>query len=164
MPQPRKPLALHRLQGTLNVTRHRGRREIEAVGDLTAEAPPGGLSEAQKAVWAEVCAAAPERLLKSADRFLLESFVIAITVLREANAMRVASSLLIRSRDGVQISPLAGEIRRQSRLIAELGARLGFEPQARLRLMDGGAADDGGFDPEFVNRFGPLELIRGGRE
>jgi phage terminase small subunit len=60
---------------------------------------------------------------------------------------------------------LLGEIRRQARLIAELGSNLGLSPDARLRLLDGIRQENREVetDPEFLAKFGPLKVIRGGR-
>jgi P27 family predicted phage terminase small subunit len=138
---------------------------VRAEGDPVGEPPPAHLSEAQRAVWTEVCANAPTRLWKNPDRFLLEAFVVTVAAFREASAMRAETPLLLKPTRGdrtVTVNPLNGEIRRQARLIGELGARLGMTPEARLRLLDGAARKDEGVDPEFTAMFGPLRLISGG--
>jgi hypothetical protein len=48
-------------------------------------------------------------------------------------------------------------------LIAELGARLGVTPDARLKLLDGIAADTDMTDLEFQQTFGKLRVIAGSR-
>jgi P27 family predicted phage terminase small subunit len=168
MPQPRKPIARHRLQGTYRPDRQGARREVEAPDELTAGAAPPHLTEVERRIWAEALDVAPPHLLKSADSFTLEVFVAAVAAHREARAARAATGLLLEPERGDRIAvinPLTGEIRRQARLIAELGAKLGLTPDARLRLLDGirRDPDDVAVDAEFLRRFGPLQVIPGGR-
>jgi phage terminase small subunit len=59
---------------------------------------------------------------------------------------------------------LLGEIRRQARLIAELGSNLGLSPQCQTAVV--GIRQENReveTDPEFLAKFGPLKVIRGGR-
>ncbi len=68
MPNPRKPTALKKLQGTLNPTRaKRDRFEPEVETDLDV-IPPTWLSASQKAGWHYILQHAPKGLLKSLDR------------------------------------------------------------------------------------------------
>ena len=64
MTRPPKPLHLHMVEGTLNVTRHRKRveREPRPVGDITD--PPDWLTASQKATWRYAVRHAPPGLLK----------------------------------------------------------------------------------------------------
>jgi hypothetical protein len=102
-------------------------------------------------------------LLKSADRFLLEAFVAAVAAHRDARATRACSPLLLAPERGdriARVSQLTGEIRRQARLIAELGSKLGLAPDARLRLADGTPGND--VTPEYLAKYGPLRVVKGG--
>jgi P27 family predicted phage terminase small subunit len=167
MPRHRKPVAQHKLEGTYEPGRHAHRREVAAQGELAAGSAPLHLSDAERRIWIEVCNVAPARLLKNADRFMLEALVTAIAAHREARAERAATGLLMEPTRGdriPQINPLAGEIRRQARLIAELGSKLGLTPDARVRLLDSirPGPNEIPLSPEFLARFGPLRLIPGG--
>jgi hypothetical protein len=50
MPRPRKPTHLHIVEGTFNVTRHRGRKREPVVVDPVGDAPPG----VDKTIWDEL--------------------------------------------------------------------------------------------------------------
>jgi P27 family predicted phage terminase small subunit len=163
MPRPRKPLAQHRVEGTLRA-HHARRREVASTGDLATQPPPAHLSECERVIWHQACRVAPVGLLTAADTFLLDAFCCAVAAHREARAALATSPLLVEAGNGSRVvNPLAGEARRQARLVAELGARLGLEPQARLRLLDGVPPETEVMDAEFRQMFGPLRVIRGDR-
>jgi phage terminase small subunit len=123
-------------------------------------------TQQHKPSWNEVAACAPPRLLAAADRFVVASFAVAVGAFREAIALRDKTSVLVRSlhdNRSIIVNPLNGEIRRQSRLIVELGAQIGLTPSSRMRILDGLALEGEPMDPAFVEEFGPLRLIRGDR-
>jgi P27 family predicted phage terminase small subunit len=161
MPRPRKPIAQHRLEGTYERSRHARRQDVAAEGDLAAQPPPAHLTRAERAVWRQVCKVAPAQLLRDADAFLLEAFSCAVVAHRDARAALASSTLLVEARNGAHVvNPLAGEIRRQGRLVAELGSKLGLAPEARLRLMDGVLPQMEVTDPEFRRRYGEVDSRR----
>ncbi len=72
-----KPSSMHKLQGTLNTTRHKARTvEPRADGDLP-EAPPSWMSASQKAGWRYAVRHAPKGIMRRIDRGMLAVWVVA---------------------------------------------------------------------------------------
>jgi len=130
-----KPTALHKLEGTFNVTDHRHRaREPVASGDLLPD-PPAWMTGDQQAVWRYAIEHAPKSLLKMIDRGALGVWV---------NGMAV-------------VSPYLGVINRAGLRMLRAASELGFSPAARPRLI----ADT----PPAVDTspWAQLTVINGGR-
>jgi P27 family predicted phage terminase small subunit len=92
---------------------------------------------------------------------VLESFVTAVLAHRTARAALAKEALLIepeRTDTLAHVHPLTAEIRRQASIIRELGSCLGLTPQSRLQLLDGNQNED------MMTDFGPLVVIKGGRD
>ena len=91
-PQPTRLLRLH---GAYRQDRHGDRLEPLAPGQLLD--PPSYLSEAQAARFREIIETAPQNLLRRWDAPTLAGFVIAESVVIEANKARAAGQLLDRT-------------------------------------------------------------------
>jgi P27 family predicted phage terminase small subunit len=137
-----KPTALHKLEGTFNVTRHGKRRanEPKPQGDLNA--PPKDLTPGQAEVWRHVMANAPAGLLKQLDRGLLKGWVEAEDRHNTARLMqaKIDSStefkLMIRSHNGDMVpSPYNDILDKTLRSMTRVAQELGFSPVARPRIQ-----------------------------
>ena len=137
-----KPTALHRLEGTFNVTDHRHRaREPIAPGDLQSN-PPAWMTREQKEVWQYAIEHAPKSLLKMIDRGMLAVWVLAEDQHRLASEMQAkidtgsALPLLTKDKNGMAVvSPYIGIINRAGLRMLRATSELGFSPAARPRLV-----------------------------
>ena len=160
-----KPTHLHRLQGTLNPTRHRNRQfEPLAEGDLGAA--PAGLTPSQQAVWRYAIRHAPRELLKKIDRDILLIWVEARdrwNTAREMQAKLDASNelkLLIKGPLGLEASPYNRILETTAKTMLRCASELGFSPAARPRLGVAPAASEPGADDPWS---GLLRLVPGGK-
>jgi P27 family predicted phage terminase small subunit len=151
---PPRPVALHRLAGTYNVTRHGPRAtEPQAPGDLRDEKPPRWLSARQRAIWRDIVKRAPP-VLRPIDRELLAQYVELVDRHQRAAAQQAKLDageglpLLIRGAAGLLPSPYLGIMTRASLVMVRLAAEMGFTPSGRARLGQPEAprppADDNG--------------------
>ena len=138
------PTALHKLHGTLNTTRHRGRLEAEPAVDRSPRLePPDWLTEDQKAGWRYAVEHAPRDVLASIDRGVLLIWVEAEdrhrrAVLAQARLDAAAPLMpfLQKTKDGNVIqSHYLGIINRAAALMLKAASELGFSPAARPRLV-----------------------------
>jgi P27 family predicted phage terminase small subunit len=137
-----KPIAVHRLEGTLVTTRHRQRQfEPKAAGELADVRPPAWMTASQKRVWRQILKDAPKGVLRKADRQMFRNYVIAAERFERAARMQntldatSAAPLLTRGSAGVvMISPYIKIMNRETLIMTQLGAELGFSPTARARL------------------------------
>ena len=158
-----KPTALHALQGTTNVTRHRERRtEPKAEGELQDE-PPDWMTDSQKEAWRYAVANAPKGVLKAIDRAVLAVWVeaedrhriaaIGQRKLDEGNKL----PLLLKGKDGQPAaSPYLGIMTKAALVLMKAASELGFSPAARPRLTGGEA-------PQEDSPWAMLQVIDGGR-
>ena len=164
-----KPTGLHKLQGTLNATRHKGRaREPEAEGDLLAT-PPSWMTAAQQAGWRHAVAHAPRGVMRQVDRGVLAVWVVAEDQHRTATVMQAELdqatrlALLTKGKDGTpSVSPYVTIINRAAATMLKAGSELGFSPAARPRLAAGALAPDALAD-EAEAGWGRLRVLQGGR-
>lgn len=159
-----KPTSLHRLAGTLNVTRHADRkREPKAVGDLPAE-PPDWMTDAQQAGWRYAVENAPSGVLKRIDRGMLATWVEAEERHRTATMMQAKldlgspTPLLVKQKDGpLVVSPYIGILHKTAIIMIKAASELGFSPASRPRLV-ASAAEDADESP-----WAGLQVIDGGK-
>ena len=137
-----KPTALHKLEGTFNVTDHRHRaREPVAAGDLQPD-PPAWMTPDQQAIWRYAIEHAPKSLLKMIDGGALAVWVLAEDQHRLASTMQAkidtgsALPLLTKDKNGMAVvSPYIGIINRAGLRMLRAASELGFSPAARPRLV-----------------------------
>jgi P27 family predicted phage terminase small subunit len=136
-----KPIAVHRLQGTLSTTRHRHRQaEPKAEGELADVRPPEWMTPGQKRVWRQILKDAPKGVLRKADRQMFRNYVIAAERFEVAARMQnkldatAPAPLLTKGSAGVMISPYIKIMNRETIIMTQLGAELGLSPTARARL------------------------------
>lgn len=134
-------MALHKLEGTYDASRHRRRRvEPNAEGELAEVKPPLWMSASQKRVWREIIKDAPKGILRRADRRTFINYVVAAecfeTATRAQNKLDEAGAapLLGRGSAGPMISPYVKIQDRTMLIMTQLGAELGFTPTSRARL------------------------------
>jgi P27 family predicted phage terminase small subunit len=164
-----KPTGLHKLQGTLNVTRHKGRtREPEAEGDLLAT-PPAWMTASQQAGWRHAVAHAPRGVMRQVDRGVLAIWVVAEDQHRTASVMQAELDqttrllLLTKNKDGTPgVSPYVTISHRAAATMLKAGSELGFSPAARPRLAAGALAPDALAD-EGAQGWGQLKVLQGGK-
>jgi P27 family predicted phage terminase small subunit len=137
-----KPVAVLKLEGTYDSSRHRRRQHEPATeGELADVDPPRWLTADQKRIWRQAVKDAPKGVLRRGDRHLFVSFVVAAarfeTAARKQNEMDSASTapFLMRGASGkAMLSPYLRVMREASAVLVQLGAELGFSPSARARL------------------------------
>jgi P27 family predicted phage terminase small subunit len=164
-----KPTKLHKLQGTLNVTRHKDRSsEPQAQGDLLAT-PPSWMSAAQQAGWRHAVAHAPRGVMRQIDRGVLAIWVVAEDQHRIATMMQAELDqttrllLLTKNKDGTPtLSPYVTIINRAAATMLKAGSELGFSPAARPRLA-AGALPPGALADEGEQGWGRLKVLQGGK-
>lgn len=163
-----KPTGLHKLQGTLNATRHRGRAaEPHADGDLLAT-PPAWMTASQKAAWRYAVRHAPKGIMRRIDASMLCVWTVASDQHRIAATMQAELDqatklpLLTRNSDGsAGISPYLSIINRTAATMMKACSELGFSPASRPRLVAAGlppmdqADEDAGW--------GRLKVLQGGK-
>jgi hypothetical protein len=93
----RKPTALHEVEGTTNVTRHRDRQHeprVEApLGDAPADWKPKG-----KVLWHEIANSVPRGVATGADRIVFELLVRLVAEVRaDSSALTPALASQIRA-------------------------------------------------------------------
>lgn len=160
-----KPTALHKLQGTYNVTEHRHREtEPQAPGDLLAE-PPDWLTETQKMAWRYAVQNAPLDVLKAIDLGVLAVWVVAFDQHRTAVMMQdktdATNALPLLAKDrhgGAVVSPYVGIANRAGLRMLRAASEMGFTPASRPRLAHG--AQPPGGESEWAQ----LMVIEGGRK
>lgn len=121
---------IHKLQGTFEPSRHRGRGcPAIAEGDLTLTPP--GLSPAQRLIWRYTLANAPRHLLKKIDRDML---LLWVTFRDRHERARQHLALL----EGQPLlwaqSPQHRVLDRTAATLLRLASELGFTPAARRGL------------------------------
>jgi len=149
MRRGRKPqlTRLLRLQGTYRQDRHGDRLEPLAPGPLLD--PPSYLSEAQAARFREIIETAPKNLLRRWDAPTLAGFVIAESVVIEANKARAEGQLLDRTERGaLTVAALLKVQRSYLPLMKQFGELLGFSPVSRSTLKIDDNADGENEDPQ----------------
>ena len=135
-----KPTVLHKLQGTYNVTDHRGRaHEPVAPGPLTD--PPPWLDAAAREVWVSALRDAPANVLGRLDGQLLANYCE--LVIRHRRAVLAQRALdanggppsLAQTTDGNwKISAHVHVIDRCVAAMLRLQSEMGFTPSSRARL------------------------------
>lgn len=132
MPNRRKPIALHRLAGTYQPSRHAHRAlEPEAPGDLALTGPPEWLTERQRELWADILSRAPRGILRAIDAELLANYCELVD--RYITAAKAQAECPLVNADGV-MSPYLSIMNRAIPLITKLAAQMGFTPVARTTL------------------------------
>jgi len=149
--RPRKPILLHRMEGTYQPSRHAYRvHEPQPPGELAGAAPPRWLTVRQKRLWRDILERAPKGVLRLADLEAFAGYVLHIDIMIET-AKKQAQLALVDS-DG-KPSPYLRLLRQTAEVMSKLQAELGFTPVARTRLGGSQAAAD-----PFGTRLG-LEVI-----
>jgi P27 family predicted phage terminase small subunit len=159
-----KPLALHKLHGTVRTSTHTD--EPEAPGELLAEAP-AWMTAAQRDAWRYAVENAPASILRRIDAGTLATWAVAYAEHREAverQAELDASTehpLLKQTRLGELVeSPYLRVINRSALRMLRAAEQLGFSPTARPRLGGGSgpaaAADE--------NPWSQFAVLPGGKE
>jgi phage terminase small subunit len=113
-------------------------------------ASPGWLTEAQRQRFSEIVANAPKNLLRRWDGPTVAGFVVAESVVAEANRARAEGHLLDSARGGVPT--VAALLKVQSRflpLMKQFGELLGFSPVVRSTLTIEDTAKDED-DPDWA--------------
>lgn len=159
-----KPTALHKLEGTFNVTDHRHRAlEPIASGDLQPD-PPSWMTPDQQATWRYAIEHAPKSLLKMIDRGALAVWVLAEDQHHLASEMQAkidtgsALPLLTKDKNGMAVvSPYIEIINRAGLRMLRAASELGFSPAARPRLVANTPP------PVDTSPWAQLTVIDGGR-
>ncbi|MBV8095527.1 MAG: P27 family phage terminase small subunit [Acetobacteraceae bacterium] len=160
------PISILKTRGTLRKGRH-GKRmhEPQAPGGLSG--PPEWLTPSQQEIWRHAIADAPAGVLKEIDQGVLTIWVTAVdqhrtAILQQAKLDADAKlPLLIKSRDGTAAaSPYIRVATRAADLMLRAGAELGFTPASRPRLAGAGAMPTAS-DPN--SPWARLRILQGGR-
>lgn len=169
MTRGRKPIPteLHRLKGTLNVTKHLRDRAGEPVAEGDVGGPPDWMSEAQQAIWREAVDNAPHGVLKACDAGLLAVWVVAADQHRTATIQQAkldagnSLPLLSKDRAGTAAASLYLAIQnRAATIMIKAGSELGFSPSTRPRMVGSPAKPERSVWDELDK---PLQVLPGGR-
>jgi P27 family predicted phage terminase small subunit len=136
-----KPTALHKLQGTYNVTDHRNREHEPHAADTPAELGTPAWFEAEHSKeWAQLLRDAPAGVLARIDAAVLEHYVelrvryrLAVLAQREVDR-GAALPLLTTTANGIAISQYVHVIDKCVLLMTRLQSEMGFTPASRTRL------------------------------
>jgi phage terminase small subunit len=179
-----KPTALHKIEGTFNTTRHRGRSDAAPVAesDVIDEAPEG-LTEGQAEGWRYALRHAPKNVLRKIDRSALFIWVEAEDRHRRAveaqarlDDRQPGSPFLIARRHASKKKPKPGEdpepdrvelvvspylsvINNAATLMLRAASELGFTPASRPRL----AESNPGVASPNDSPFKKLRIMQGGK-
>jgi phage terminase small subunit len=129
--RPRKPMALHRLHGTYDASRHRDRVEPVAPGELRE--PLSWLSAKQKRRFRELLDQAPRHLLREVDASMLAVFVIVEDRIAVANRLQQATP------DKPEVG--LNVLRTLLPTLRQFASELGFSPAGRAGLRDAAEAE-----------------------
>lgn len=134
MARPRKPTALHVVDGTFHVTRHRSRvNEPKPAGSL--DKPPAWFSREQREVWDYGLSSAPPNLLKRLDLSVFTVWVVACDLHRQAAVeLNKLGFQGVLSASGARPSGTLGVMNRQAELIIRACAEMGFTPASRSKV------------------------------
>jgi P27 family predicted phage terminase small subunit len=130
--RPPKPTYLKLLNGNPG---HRpiNHDEPEPDGDLIE--PPAILSAPEQAIWRECIGNAPPGLLRKLDTYVLEQFVRALKIYRDAAAKVNESGAVVAIKGGQWAhNPFLSVMNRQLANMTKLTAELGFSPASRTRV------------------------------
>lgn len=141
MPNHRKPLSLHVVQGTFRAHRHANRSDPETRAEVSAK-PPRHLSADARRTWRELLARAPEGVLRDADDVAVELAAAALAAYRTVLHAATTTPLTENTPNGTRMHPLHTELRRQASALHVLLGALGFRPDARARLTVDDPHDD----------------------
>jgi P27 family predicted phage terminase small subunit len=129
------PSLLRDLHGNPSKTK-RPVDEPKPAGEL--HEPPDNLTPAQKEHWQYAIASAPPGLLRRLDREILVTFVIAVDIQQQANAVIAKDGLLIRNsadpRAALVRHPALAALTRAAATIAKCASEMGFTPVSRPRV------------------------------
>ena len=161
-----KPIAVHRMQGTFSATRHRHRKaEPKGGGELAQVRPPEWMTASQKRVWRQLIKDSPKGVLRNADRTMFRNFVVAAERFERAARMQnqmdatQTAQLLVKGTAGAaMISPYIRIMNRETIIMTQLGAELGFTPTARARL---GQPQEPRDEEDVWGELGRLRLVGG---
>lgn len=139
-----------------NNTHRPPRPEPQAFGNLAD--PPDHFTPSQCDAWNYAIRHAPPGMLKLIDRSVLETWVVAADLHRQAVIAQSKAGLIIRAPNtGVPIqSPYLPIINRQALIMLKAASELGFSPVSRPRVFSGAPAPGEGLnDPS--NQSGDLQ-------
>lgn len=127
------PTQLKVVKGTLKKSRV-NHREPVVTGDLRE--PPEYFSQEQRDVWHYAIEHAPIGLLKRLDISMLENWVCAVVVFRQAQQKVQEQGLTIISPNGMEIqNPHLGIMNRQSQIMMKAASEMGFSPASRSKIV-----------------------------
>ena len=173
--RPPKPIALHKLEGTYQPSRHKGRagREPVADGDLDQKPAPSWLTPSQRELWTEVLLDAPRALLRRIDWAVFANYIEVLD--RHAQLIQAQQQLnrgqampyLVKGPNGFAVlSPYLRAINHCVLLMARLQSEMGFTPAARARfaVINAGEDDPGEESGTGWDSLRKLRIIDGGKK
>ena len=132
----KKPTELKIIQGTFRKDRA-NLREPKVKGVLSAE-PPAHLTDEQKEIWRYALERAPYGLLKPLDLSVMEIWVVAYSLYKDAAIKVRESGQVVRSPSGYPIvNPYLGNLNKQSVIMLKAASEMGFTPSSRSRIVIG---------------------------
>jgi P27 family predicted phage terminase small subunit len=149
----RKPVPTHLKLLRGNPGKRRINRVEPAISDPLGVHPDSIQTDAQKALWARVCAEAPQGLFRSLDRELLAVWVAAADLHRQALAEINKRGLMLKSpHKGILMqNPWLAILNRQAMIMMKAASEMGFTPSSRSRIqMPSGSVDPDNPFQEFA--------------
>lgn len=128
-----KPEQLKVIQGTFRKDRANP-HEPEAKGNLITA--PEHFSSDQKAIWDYAVSHAPSGVLRNIDLSILEIWVTAYVLYREALQRLGTSGQVITTKTGYPITnPFMVNMNKQAGIMIKTAAEMGFTPSSRSRIV-----------------------------
>jgi P27 family predicted phage terminase small subunit len=128
-----KPTHLKIVQGTFRKDRANP-REPKPIGELTTA--PAHFNDEQREVWDYAIANAPKGLLKKIDLSVLEVWVTACVLHREAAKKVAKTGQVVESPSGYPITnPYMSVMNKQAQIMLKAAAEMGFTPASRSRIV-----------------------------
>ena len=129
------PTKLKVVKGTARKDRVNPREPVIS-GDLIN--PPAHFNDEQRDIWSYAIEHAPPGLLKRLDLSILETWVTAMWIFRQAQLDVQKEGLMTQTINNVDVpNPKVSMMTRQSQIIMKAASEMGFTPSSRTRIVIG---------------------------
>jgi phage terminase small subunit len=141
-----KPIRLHVLEGTTNITRHRNRlrNEPQPKGDLPAA--PDSFTAGQREFWDYGLKHAPAGVLKAPDAPVYRTWCVACDLHRQ-----MAERLQVLEMQDPAYSRTIRILNTQALIILRTSVEMGFSPVSRARIAVGASGKSADAEDEFLS-------------
>lgn len=136
-----KPSYLRVLDGRASHSHKHNAFEPQPIGDLLE--PPEQLPARQQLIWREAISQVPPGMLKRIDMSVFRSWVAASDAFTRANLKSAEMDLVVKHEGKTMQNPYLLIANKQSLIIRQCAAELGFSPTSRPRVKSDVPSDSG---------------------